>query len=38
MHTYAGEFAKVYKGHYYFNNQCTTVAVKTLKGTTDNMF
>ncbi|XP_019850846.1 PREDICTED: fibroblast growth factor receptor 4-like [Amphimedon queenslandica] len=30
-----GEFAKVYKGHYYFNNQCTTVAVKTLKGTMD---
>lgn len=27
-----GEFAKVYAGHYYNNGQCTTVAVKTLKG------
>ena len=27
-----GEFAKVYKGHYYTDNKCTTVAVKALKG------
>uniref|UniRef100_A0A1X7URW8 Ig-like domain-containing protein n=1 Tax=Amphimedon queenslandica TaxID=400682 RepID=A0A1X7URW8_AMPQE len=26
-----GEFAKVYKGHYYIDSQCITVAVKALK-------
>ncbi|XP_011407098.1 PREDICTED: tyrosine-protein kinase receptor UFO-like [Amphimedon queenslandica] len=30
-----GEFAKVYKGHYYIDSQCITVAVKALKGTLD---
>ncbi|XP_019856981.1 PREDICTED: fibroblast growth factor receptor-like [Amphimedon queenslandica] len=30
-----GEFAKVYKGHYYINGECTLVAVKALKGIMD---
>ncbi|XP_019856980.1 PREDICTED: fibroblast growth factor receptor 4-like isoform X2 [Amphimedon queenslandica] len=30
-----GEFAKVYKGHYYINGECSLVAVKALKGIMD---